>query len=124
CGHCDVCDEASARKIQAIEMPSFSAKMAAAGAKLIKKKSKKSEYDQVLTLEQEQRFLALKAWRKMKALELDVPAFVVFGDKSLRDMAIKNPQNIDQLKDIFGVGESKLEKFGWDLLAELGNTVE
>lgn len=122
CGHCDVCDPASDRKILKVELPSFTTRMSEVGAKLIKKSSKKSGYDQVLLPEQEQRFQTLKAWRKIKALELDVPAFVVFGDKSLRDMAVKNPQSLDELKDIFGVGESKLEKFGQELLTELAAT--
>jgi ATP-dependent DNA helicase RecQ len=63
----------------------------------------------------------LKKWRKDKAKELDTPAFVVFSDKTLKHLAIKNPQSLDDLKSVHGIGDSKLEKFGWDLLAELGS---
>ena len=69
--------------------------------------------------ESEMRFQKLRNWRKAKATELDVPAFVIFGDRTLRELAEVNPRNLDQIRSIHGIGETKLEKFGWDLLAEL-----
>ena len=47
-----------------------------------------------LTALEEKRFQILRDWRKAKAAELDVPAFVVFGDKTLRDLARKNPREL------------------------------
>jgi len=114
CGHCDVCDAQSPRKILLPEKPTIASTI------LRKLKSKKKSTDsQPLDPVQETRFQALRQWRKSKATELDLPAFVVFGDQTLRELAIKNPQSLDELKDIYGIGEAKLEKFGWDLLAEL-----
>jgi ATP-dependent DNA helicase RecQ len=109
CGHCDVCDPASDRKIFRMEenVIQFSNR----------KKAKTLASD--LNPVEEKRFQILRQWRKTKATELDIPAFVIFGDKTLKDLAQKNPQNLDELKDIYGIGESKLEKYGWDLLAEL-----
>ncbi len=112
CGHCDVCDPASTRKIlQAVTVP-FATKT----------KRKRTEITEVSLLDpiQDYRFQLLRKWRKAKATELDIPAFVIFGDKTLRELAIKNPTTLDDLKDIYGIGEAKLEKFGWDLIAELG----
>jgi ATP-dependent DNA helicase RecQ len=86
------------------------------------KKKKTTMKDLALDPTQEFRFQALKAWRKEKAQEMDMPAFVVFSDKSLREMAIKNPQNLEELKNIYGVGDQKLEQFGWEVLAELAET--
>jgi len=111
CGHCDVCDPKSSRKIAKIEevvLRASSPKKAKAGPVILS------------TLE-EARFQFLRQWRKAKATELDLPAFVIFGDKTLIDLAQKNPQSMEELKNIYGIGEAKLEKFGWDLLAELGN---
>jgi ATP-dependent DNA helicase RecQ len=88
-------------------------------AVLGKLKPKKKSDAQILNGDEESRFHALRQWRKAKASELDVPAFVIFGDQTLRELAIKNPQSLEELKDIYGIGESKLEKFGWDVLAEL-----
>ena len=115
CGHCDSCDPQSKRKI--IEM-TFAKTIKSSFASLVKK-TKQSLDKTVLTPEQEARFQTLRRWRKEKALELDLPAFVILADKSLRDVAQKNPQTLDDLKKIYGIGEAKLEKFGWDILAEM-----
>lgn len=116
CGHCDSCDPTSDRKIQ---RPVFEMLVK---TKIVKSKLRKSTNTNVtLDSNQEERFQTLKIWRKAKALELDIPAFVVFSDKSLRDMAIKNPRNMEDLKNVHGIGDAKLEKFGWDILAELGH---
>lgn len=108
CGHCDVCDPKSVRLIEkpVVIVP-------------VKKSSGKKIVESQLSDIEEKRFQVLRQWRKTKAQELDIPAFVVFGDKTLLDIAKKNPQNIDELKNIYGIGEAKLEKFGWDLLAEM-----
>jgi len=112
CGHCDVCDPLSNRKIQHIELNIPKLKL--------RKNISNSKYeDNHLTPIEMQRFDLLREWRKNKAAELDVPAFVVFGDKTLRDLARCNPQCLEDMKPIYGIGDAKLEKFGWDLLAEL-----
>jgi ATP-dependent DNA helicase RecQ len=127
CGHCDVCDPKSPRKIQLPEIPasrmvaSMGASNSSSQVKLKKsrKGSKVAADAAILNPEQEMRFQTLRVWRKAKATELDLPAFVVFSDQTLRQLAVKNPQSMDELRDIHGIGEAKLEKFGWDLLAEL-----
>lgn len=108
CGHCDVCNPKSPRLI---EKP--------VAVVVVKKSTAKKIAETHLTDIEEKRFQILRQWRKAKAQELDIPAFVVFGDKTLIDIAKKNPQSIEDLKIIYGIGEAKLEKFGWDLLAEL-----
>lgn len=116
CGHCDVCDPKSLRKIA---KPIKTIKPTT----LIKKRINKnlSSDDLNLTPIEEFRFQDLRQWRKSKATELDVPAFVIFGDQTLKELAKKNPQNLEQLKAIYGIGETKLEKFGLDLLNVLKN---
>lgn len=109
CGHCDVCVPDSPRAIVKPE----------AVAVLRKSSAKKTSAQTKLTPIEEMRFQILRKWRKAKADELDIPAFVVFGDKTLVDIVQKNPQSLEELKSIYGIGEAKLEKFGWDLLAEL-----
>jgi ATP-dependent DNA helicase RecQ len=114
CGHCDSCDPKSERRVQ---KPTVAvANLAKTKTKL--RKSKSSSTDVVLNSEQQIRFEALRKWRKYKAQELDVPAFVVFGDQTLRQLAIKNPQSLDDLEAIHGIGETKLERFGADLICE------
>ena len=67
-----------------------------------------------------ERLLLLKDWRKRKAKELDVAAFMVLSDKTLRDLAEKNPRSREKLREVYGIGDQKLEAFGTEVLAELG----
>jgi ATP-dependent DNA helicase RecQ len=57
-------------------------------------------------------FNKLRSKRSEIAQELSVPAFMVFGDRSLRDMARKQPITANQFLQIFGVGQAKLDNFG------------
>ncbi|MEP1962806.1 DNA helicase RecQ [Tateyamaria sp.] len=55
---------------------------------------------------------ALKAKRRGLAEAARVPAYVIFPDKTLIEMAEKRPNDLDQMTQISGVGAKKLEKFG------------
>lgn len=57
-------------------------------------------------------FGKLRDLRRAIAAELRVPAYMVFADKSLREMARECPTNADALLSIHGVGPAKVEKFG------------
>jgi ATP-dependent DNA helicase RecQ len=118
CGHCDVCSPQSDRRVQ---RPDF--KVRGPTLQLRKSKSRRrrdsATSHQLMNADQTVRFQALKAWRKIKATELDLPAFVIFSDKTLKDLAVKNPRSVDGLREVHGIGEAKLEKFGQELLAEL-----
>ena len=57
-------------------------------------------------------FGRLRDLRKRLADERGVPAYVIFGDATLRDMARQYPASKDAMRGIFGVGEKKLEEFG------------
>ncbi|MDE0347802.1 MAG: RecQ family ATP-dependent DNA helicase, partial [Boseongicola sp.] len=61
----------------------------------------------------------LKQARLEIAREEGVPAFVVFHDRSLQDMAARKPQSLEQLADCHGVGASKLDRYGERILAIL-----
>jgi len=55
---------------------------------------------------------ALKALRRELAAERNVPAYVVFSDATLIDMAHLRPQSLEQMAAVNGVGPKKLETFG------------
>ncbi len=63
-----------------------------------------------------QRFLALKAWRGEVAREHNLPAYVVFHDATLAEMARECPATLDALAGISGVGSKKLEAYGAEIL--------
>ncbi|MEU6314314.1 DNA helicase RecQ [Streptomyces sp. NPDC047014] len=68
-------------------------------------------------------FLALRAWRAGTAKEQGVPAYVVFHDATLREIATRLPGTVEELGTIGGVGEAKLAKYAQgvlDTLAECG----
>ncbi|MEX2650143.1 MAG: DNA helicase RecQ [Alphaproteobacteria bacterium] len=54
----------------------------------------------------------LKALRTRLAKEQDVPAYVVFADRTLIDMAARRPRTIEALRAVHGVGAAKLARFG------------
>ncbi|WP_430006130.1 DNA helicase RecQ [Metabacillus idriensis] len=57
-------------------------------------------------------FLQLKELRKQLATDENVPPFVIFSDKSLKDMCVKMPKTIEEFLAVQGVGESKQQKYG------------
>ncbi|MBU01544.1 MAG: DNA helicase RecQ [Gemmatimonadetes bacterium] len=58
----------------------------------------------------------LRATRQQIAKKRRLPAYVIFHDKTLIELAKAKPQNLDEMLDITGIGESKLRKFGQELL--------
>ncbi|MBX3643285.1 MAG: DNA helicase RecQ [Rubrivivax sp.] len=66
-----------------------------------------------------QRFDALKAWRAEVARAHNLPAFVVFHDATLAQMAREQPGSLDGLAEISGVGAKKLRDYGDDILRVL-----
>ena len=58
----------------------------------------------------------LKARRLELARERKQPAYVIFTDKSLIDMANRLPKTMDEMSEIHGVGEKKLSQFGEEFL--------
>ncbi len=63
-----------------------------------------------------QRFASLKAWRGEVAREHNLPAYVVFHDATLAEMARERPATLEQLAGISGVGAKKLEAYGQEIL--------
>jgi ATP-dependent DNA helicase RecQ len=65
----------------------------------------------------------LKAWRAEVAREHNLPAFVIFHDATLRAIAQRNPQQLQALEGISGMGTKKLQAYGADVVrvcTELG----
>lgn len=119
CGHCDACDPTSGR---AIARPARGLRVEKSPTK--KKSSKKrvtAEPDDLSALQgaDADRFEVLRRWRKAYADQHDVPAFLVFGNRTLRELAKKNPGSMNDLDGIYGLGPRKLEQFGKDVIDAL-----
>ncbi|HEY5018960.1 MAG TPA: RecQ family ATP-dependent DNA helicase, partial [Streptosporangiaceae bacterium] len=68
-------------------------------------------------------FERLRAWRAASAKEQGVPAYVIFHDATLRQIAARAPQTLAELATISGVGEAKLARYGQLILDTLAAPV-
>jgi ATP-dependent DNA helicase RecQ len=66
-------------------------------------------------------FERLRAWRAGLAKEQGVPAYVIFHDATLRQIAAQAPSTLTELATVNGVGEAKLAKYGQLILDTLGS---
>jgi ATP-dependent DNA helicase RecQ len=57
-------------------------------------------------------FEALRVWRREEAQERGVPPYVIFSDKTLRELARLRPSTRYELRNVYGIGDAKLEAFG------------
>ena len=69
-------------------------------------------------------FARLRALRAKTARIRGVPAYVVFSDKTLREMALTRPGSMEELLDVGGVGEEKARRYGRAFLAEIAAFTE
>ncbi|GAA3174721.1 DNA helicase RecQ [Nonomuraea roseoviolacea] len=66
-------------------------------------------------------FERLRAWRAATAKEQGVPAYVIFHDATLREIATLAPSSLAELGKVSGVGENKLAKYGEQVLEALAS---
>ncbi len=69
-------------------------------------------------------FDVLRELRTKYAKEECVPPYIIFGDKALIDMCIKLPSNEEEMLNVSGVGENKLQKYGSGFLKAIADFVE
>ena len=65
---------------------------------------------------------ALREWRRGVARDAGVPAYVVFGDETLRNIAAQRPDSIQGLSRIPGLGPGRLDRYGAAVLALCATT--
>jgi ribonuclease D len=61
----------------------------------------------------------LKHWRKQTAERERIPAYLICHDRTLEHLAIVRPRTTDELSNIFGLGASKIAKYGTELLDQV-----
>ena len=82
-------------------------------ASTAKAKAAKAEQENTpLSAEQKLLDAALRAWRSEEAKSLKKPAFVVFGDRTLRHLVLEAPQSVDELQGVSGIGAAKASRWG------------
>jgi DNA helicase-2/ATP-dependent DNA helicase PcrA len=83
------------------------------------RKAKKAKV--VLDGEAGEVFERLRAWRSSTAQAASVPAYVVFTDATLQAIAEARPSSLRELSGLPGIGARKLEMYGEDVLATIGD---
>ncbi len=68
--------------------------------------------DLVMGAAEEKLLAALKTVRTSIAREEQVPAYIVFSDRTLAELAVRRPRSLNALQNVRGVGPMKLEKYG------------
>jgi DNA helicase-2/ATP-dependent DNA helicase PcrA len=72
-------------------------------------------------LEQTPAVQALREWRLARARADEVPAYVVFNDRTLAELVARTPRTLAELAAVPGIGPAKLERYGAELLAQLAD---
>ena len=87
-------------------------------------RSPKAAADGALTDEASARFEALRQWRLEIARRGEMPPYVIFHDKTLAEIARRQPTSMRDLATVPGIGPAKLERYGADVLELIGASSE
>jgi ATP-dependent DNA helicase RecQ len=87
-------------------------------ARAVSKRNERKDKSRVIAIADENNsvFEALRGWRREMAKEHGVPAYTIFHDSTLHELAGRLPRSLDELRTISGIGATKLERYGAALL--------
>ena len=92
----------------------------ASGEKKARRKSRTPPpLETPLTAAEKRSVAHLKSWRLRRANEQRVPAYMICNDRTLEHLARIKPSTLEALKEIYGMGEAKIERYGEELLEAL-----
>lgn len=86
-------------------------------------KTGKGNFADDLTEEEHRYFLALKMWRREEAYQQEIPPYIIFRDVTLKEIIRARPTSRQELGEVRGVGQSKVDRYGEAVLAILQETV-
>ena len=66
-------------------------------------------------------FHKLKLWRKNKAIKENIKPYIILSDSSLISIVNQLPKSAEELLEVRGVGEKKVEKYGDEILKLISN---
>lgn len=82
----------------------------------------KTTTEDLILSEREKEIIAyFKQWRLDKSREVNLPAYTILTNKTIYEIAKKNPSTIEELDNITGIGEHKRNKYGEDIIALLNS---
>ncbi len=91
--------------------------------KKVKESSNKAHpiFEEELSQEEMIIYNKLKDWRSEKARESQLPPYIIFHNAHLISIAKYKPSNLEDLENVNGLGKSKIEKFGAEIIEVLEN---
>ena len=86
--------------------------------------TQKTKDNSIHSLSSEGKFLAekLRKFRKEAAKRRKIAPYMVFSDRSLLDLVALQPQNLEQLRNVFGFGEYKVQHYGGEILEVINHS--
>ena len=117
CGGCDNCLGTHQEAARELAGPLSRKRRRAQPASRTDERTAQARDDVVLTPDDQSLLERLRALRRSIAKEDQVPAYVVFPDRTLAEMAARRPRTTQALSGIRGVGPTKLERYGDRFLA-------
>lgn len=115
CGHCDIC----APKSDWVVTPPARVFNPLTRIRKSKKQQKVALTEALNDKAAELRAEVLREWRKNYAKANDIAPFIVFSNKTMVDLANKDPQTLTELAKVYGFGPGKIESMGAEILGEL-----
>jgi ATP-dependent DNA helicase RecQ len=86
-----------------------------------RRKGEKAKSSQAATVSWEgvdkELFEALRGWRGERARQAQKPAYIIFSDATLRELARTRPSTLEALRQVYGIGEQKLRELGEPVLS-------
>ena len=73
--------------------------------------------DRPLTATEQQLASNVREWRSQQATSAGLPSFLILSDTALKQIAVRQPQSLVELRDVAGIGSDKIERYGSALLA-------
>ncbi len=119
CNNCDNCLGIKHEPRTGPSVPKPMRDRSGASKSAVRGAAKAGATDTPLSREEIARMDALRLLRSQLAKEEDVPAYVIFPDRALREISRANPESFAQLAQVHGVGPARLEKYGRKVLETL-----
>jgi superfamily II DNA helicase RecQ len=68
---------------------------------------------------EQERYAALRDWRNQESKKTNIPSFLIFSNGVLAALAAENPQNLDEIAELRGMGPKRVSSYGKAILVVL-----
>ncbi|HEY6250846.1 MAG TPA: ATP-dependent DNA helicase RecQ [Candidatus Angelobacter sp.] len=116
CGACDVCAMIPAWLARLSAQPARRNKKSASASNGKARQQPESVNPPTISRHSEELLKRLRAWRRSVSVARGIPAFTVMHDRTLDELSRMQPNSLDELRDIHGIGERKVEQYGTEIV--------